>query len=67
MARGPSAPNLRARRWATPDTHSREAPHLTYSTQEQLADHIPTLQQEAIDNGTIDDETLTQIADLEEE
>lgn len=43
------------------------APHLTYSTQEQLADYIPTLQQEAIDNGTIDDETITQIADLEEE
>lgn len=35
--------------------------------QEQLAEYIPTLQQEAIDNGTIDDATLTQIADLEEE
>lgn len=35
--------------------------------QDQLAEFVPTLQQEAVDRGTISDDTLTQIADLEEE
>lgn len=35
--------------------------------QDQLAEYIPTLQQEAIDNGTIDEDTLTRIGELEDE